>query len=136
MSSLGSLTCFLCRHQPSAGQHVYLLDAEWQRRFPRMTGRIACRDCSLGNWWGRCHDTHGDLPAGHVPAVAQSGHACGAWSHAPISGTPAAISRVDRHFRGPVLPPGHTDQQQTTPDPRLSQNGSGASNASRSPTSN
>ncbi|WP_073786789.1 hypothetical protein [Streptomyces uncialis] len=60
------IRCCLCaRNIPLAGD-AHLLDAAWQRRYPAMTGTIACGPCATGTHW-TC-TRHGRFVDGHIPS--------------------------------------------------------------------
>ncbi|MCY9787926.1 hypothetical protein KIK06_29020 [Nocardiopsis sp. EMB25] len=62
------IPCCMCgKPLPRTKDNIQLLDAEWQRRFPDITGRLCCFGCvSAHHWWCRPHGVYVD---GHIPAV-------------------------------------------------------------------
>ena len=60
------LTCGACRRQIALAADVYLVDHEWERRYPRkMSGRIICLRCS-NEQQDRCTLPSGAFIDGHV----------------------------------------------------------------------
>lgn len=49
------LHCGLCGHRFGRRADVWLLDSQWQRRFPDMEGRAACARCMTKHYW-RCDE--------------------------------------------------------------------------------
>ncbi|WP_157964098.1 hypothetical protein [Actinocorallia populi] len=66
---------------------MYPLDAEWQRRYPAMTGMLAC-DCALRIDW-LCQRPGGGFVDGHIPADCH-GSDMDAWSHIGVPHTHTA----------------------------------------------
>lgn len=72
------LACCMCRNPIPSHSDVYALDAEWQRRYPRMVGTLACQGCALGTHWscrqrdGLTDDGLTDVE-GHIPVPQVSG---------------------------------------------------------------
>lgn len=62
------IPCCMCgKPLPRTKDNIRLLDAEWQRRFPDMTGSLCCFTCVSRNYWScRPHGTYVD---GHIPAT-------------------------------------------------------------------
>lgn len=85
MSPRFRLACCLCGKPVPLQGDAYVLDGEWKRRFPEMTGSIAYRKCALGNGW-TCQERDGSYPPGHI--AAGPGRAdIDSWSHITGSGT-------------------------------------------------
>ncbi|MBB5081472.1 hypothetical protein [Nonomuraea endophytica] len=84
------LTCCLCGKFIPLASDVYPLNAEWQRRFPRMKGTLAC-GCAVNTSW-QCRGQGDRFMPGHIPARDYDGtprptsRDHDAWSHI---GTPA-----------------------------------------------
>jgi hypothetical protein len=100
------LSCCRCGKRLPQAKDVYVLDDEWARRYPRMTGRIACYDCSLGTEWTcRAHsgkpsaDTAHPFVAGHIAsAFAPPDRDFDSWSHiSPPSTLKAAARKYPEH---------------------------------------
>jgi hypothetical protein len=72
--------CLCCEPIPRASD-VYTLDTEWQRRFPAMTGTLACASCAVHNNHWTCHAPNGALVAGHRTAARQPGSCIDSWNH-------------------------------------------------------
>jgi hypothetical protein len=85
-----TLSCCRCGRQLPRSQDAYVLDDEWARRYPDMTGRIACYRCSIGTEW-TC-TVKGAFVPGHIPAQLPSGHDIDSWSHIPATGTLKGIA--------------------------------------------
>jgi hypothetical protein len=84
------LTCCLCRRPAGQAGEIYAVDAEWQRRFPEMTGMLACRRCVKRRWC--CRPRAGvPFPAGHILSVKYPGMDFDSWDHILRYGTPAAM---------------------------------------------
>jgi hypothetical protein len=88
------LACCLCRRPIPQASDVYALDAEWQRRFPQMTGVLACGGCAVetNNW--TCHTSEGTYVLGHVRAADHSEERdYDSWCHIEAHGTHAVMVR-------------------------------------------
>lgn len=84
------LACCLCRRRVPPGQDMYLLDAEWQRRYPQMVGSIACRRCALSNkYYWDCRKS----PDGHIPREGR-GPDGDAWNHFSAYGTQKGLASL------------------------------------------
>lgn len=68
-----SMTCCICSRKVPVREDMYALDGEWRRRFPQMSGWLACWKCSVGGWRGDCADTPGGLPQDHIAALRPDG---------------------------------------------------------------
>ena len=86
------ITCCLCDKPIARSSDIFALDAEWQRRFPRMTGALACRTCALNTEW-RCRTaTDDEFVEGHIPAGGQESEwDIDGWSHIEAHGTHTAM---------------------------------------------
>lgn len=84
------IACCLCRKPIPLSREIYLLDAEWQRRFPKMIGTLACGRCALRDHTWRCEKPGGGFVDGHIPA-AHRGSDIDSWSHAGSPGTHVAM---------------------------------------------
>ena len=93
-----ALRCCLCRKTVPQATGVYALDAEWQRRFPRMKGTLACENCAFGNakWAWQCQEpgTRAYV-TGHIPA-AKAG-CFDSWSHVGPCGTQRSMLCLHPH---------------------------------------
>ncbi|MFF8960846.1 hypothetical protein [Streptomyces sp. NPDC014894] len=86
------IRCCLCvRNIPLAGD-AHLLDAEWHRRYPEMTGTIACDPCATRTPW-TC-TRRGVFVDGHIPSP-NEGPDIDAWSHILRSGTHRAMVLIN-----------------------------------------
>jgi hypothetical protein len=54
------LVCCLCGKKAPQTKDVLPLDAEWQRRHPRMVGTIACLCAYSSQWYWRCDNNRVD----------------------------------------------------------------------------
>lgn len=79
------IRCCLCGKNVPLAQDIYELDAEWRRRFPAMTGTLACHPCALHTYWS-CTDRDGSYVDGHLPAGIPV-RCFDAWSHVSPPGT-------------------------------------------------
>lgn len=86
------LTCCLCDRPVPLASDVYALDAEWQRRFPQMTGVLACGECAVSTHEWACHTTGGEFVPGHLPMPAGRSD-LDSWSHIEAQGTHTAMAR-------------------------------------------
>jgi hypothetical protein len=84
------IACCLCGKSIPKSQDIYALDAEWQRRFPKMTGTLACGRCALHDHPWQCEKPGGGFVGGHIPATHDSSD-IDAWSHVGLSGTHVAM---------------------------------------------
>jgi hypothetical protein len=82
------IKCCLCRRNIPLAQDVYELDAEWQRRFPRIVGTLACDRCALRTPW-TCQNPDGTYVGGHIPTAKI--RCVDAWSHILGNGTHRAM---------------------------------------------
>lgn len=95
------LACCRCGKRLPQRRDVYVLDDEWARRYPQMTGRIACYACSLGTEWlcrvnnaGRL-SRGGEFVKGHVPsAFVDAPRDFDSWSHISSAHTLIAAARA------------------------------------------
>jgi hypothetical protein len=83
------LTCCLCRRPVGRATDVYALDGEWQRRYPKMTGILACPRCVRLEW--SCRRSVGPFAAGHVLSITHPGTDFDSWDHILRFGTQAAM---------------------------------------------
>lgn len=78
-----TLRCCLCQKLIPARADAFLLDIEWQRRFPAMEGRLACFGCAVRDNYWKCLDED-VYSAGHIPALRDPGSTRpdhDSWSH-------------------------------------------------------
>ena len=86
-----SIACCLCGKAIPQASDAHALDGEWERRFPRMTGMLACGRCVLANEWA-CRAPGGGFADGHIPSVNHPGSGdFDSWSHVLGFGTHAAM---------------------------------------------
>lgn len=85
-----SLACCLCEGAIGRRGDVFALDAEWQRRFPRMIGVIACQTCALRKNYWRCQVVGYDYVEGHIP-VPGGRPDFDSWNHVQEFGTQIAV---------------------------------------------
>lgn len=91
------IVCCLCGRPIPLSQDIYGLDAEWQRRFPAMTGMLACARCALRTHYWICDKPGGGYVDGHIPAVDIEGTRKSrdrdhdSWCHVGPSGTHVAM---------------------------------------------
>lgn len=89
------ITCCLCGRSIPLASDAYDLDKEWQRRFPQMTGTLAC-GCALDCSW-QCHRPGGGYVEGHIRAVDSAGvvqpsaRDFDSWCHIGRRGTHIAV---------------------------------------------
>jgi len=89
-----TIGCCRCGKRLPKSVDVYVLDDEWARRYPAMTGRIACWNCSLGDEW-QCIVRGGAFVRGHVPSrFAPASRDFDSWSHVSEPHTLAAVVRA------------------------------------------
>jgi hypothetical protein len=87
------IVCCLCAKPIPKFQDVFALDAEWQRRFPKMNGTLACARCALHEHYWDCEKRGGGYVAGHIRAVDAEGapkppdRDHDSWCHVGPSGT-------------------------------------------------
>jgi hypothetical protein len=74
------IACCMCGKPIPNSQDAYALDAEWQRRFPEMTGTLACADCALHRHQWDCGRRGGSFVDGHIP-TSHDGSDIDSWSH-------------------------------------------------------
>ena len=82
------LVCCLCSQPISKSSAVYVLDSEWQRRFPRMAGTLACGDCALHKTYWSCRNPDGSFVTDHRRAIGkpeERDH--DSWDHVDGGGT-------------------------------------------------
>lgn len=79
------LACCLCGKSIPDSSDVYALDEEWQRRFPAMTGVLACARCAVHDTYWSC-EADGHYVDGHRPATSTV-ECIDSWSHIENSGT-------------------------------------------------
>lgn len=85
-----ALRCCLCGSTVPQAKDVYALDAEWKRRFPRMTGTLACEQCALFTTKWACRQPGtGTYVTGHIPAAEE--RCFDSWSHVGPPGTQRAM---------------------------------------------
>jgi hypothetical protein len=88
-----ALSCCLCQKVIPGRVDVYVVDGEWVRRFPAMTGRIMCKRCAMDTSWGRCDNPSGRFPPGHTTPARGQGVVCDSWSHStPFTQTAAVMA--------------------------------------------
>jgi hypothetical protein len=86
------IACSLCGKPIPLTSDVYALDEEWQRRFPRMVGTLACRRCALDRHQWKCENLDGTYVPGHRPAAhGDEQRDFDAWSHITGEGTHRAM---------------------------------------------
>jgi hypothetical protein len=91
------IACCLCGKPIPAASDVYALDREWRRRYPNMTGTLACAKCALRNYSWQCRERHGSYVAGHIAALDETGtpqppdRDFDSWSHVGPAGTHVAM---------------------------------------------
>lgn len=87
------VACCLCGKPVSLASDVYALDAEWQRRFPDMTGTLGCQRCAVNRNYWRCERPDGTFVAGHRPATRRPGVGSDfdSWCHIEAWGTHVAM---------------------------------------------
>jgi hypothetical protein len=96
-----AIACCLCGKTIPRASDAHALDGEWERRFPRMTGILACGRCVRANEWS-CRAPGGGFAGGHIPSVNHRGAAdFDSWSHILGFGTHAAM--VIRYPRSGLL---------------------------------
>ncbi|WP_411152622.1 hypothetical protein [Streptomyces sp. A30] len=83
MSVAFRIRCCKCGKNIPLAQDIYELDQEWQRRFPSMTGTLACPRCALHTHW-LCTNRDGSYVDGHIAAAPDC---FDAWSHVSPPGT-------------------------------------------------
>ncbi|MFJ2781528.1 hypothetical protein [Kitasatospora sp. NPDC087315] len=74
------IACCLCGKPIPLSQDIYELDAEWQRRYPKMRGNLADDNCALRTNTWVCVQRGGGYLEGHIPARI-SGQDIDSWSH-------------------------------------------------------
>ncbi|GAA2798889.1 hypothetical protein GCM10010470_37580 [Saccharopolyspora taberi] len=86
------IACCLCGKPIPQASDVYALDEEWKRRFPEMTGVLACDKCAVsGNQW-RCRTADGSFVAGHRRAAGRpETRDHDSWDHIEAIGTQIAM---------------------------------------------
>jgi hypothetical protein len=89
------LACCRCGKRLPRARDVYALDDEWARRYPAMTGRLACHGCALGDRWA-CGAPGGGFAAGHIPSqfTRAGGRDIDSWSHVSPPHTLRAAARA------------------------------------------
>lgn len=71
---------------------MYALDAEWQRRFPKMVGALACQRCAVNTNQWKCENPDGTHVPGHIPAEhGEPQRDFDSWCHIPAEGTHRAM---------------------------------------------
>ena len=87
------IACCLCGNAISSASDVYALDEEWQRRFPRMVGTLACQRCAVSDNYWECRTRSGQLVEGHRPAAAllSDAECFDSWHHIAAHGTHVAM---------------------------------------------
>lgn len=90
------ITCCLCEKAIPQSSDVNALDEEWQRRFPKMVGILACNKCVLRSkqWDWSCQGRNGTCVDGHRPAAntrPNSAGFCDSWRHVEYFGTHVAL---------------------------------------------
>lgn len=91
-----ALRCCLCGSTVPQAQDVYALDAEWERRFPGMTGTLACEQCALFTTkWSCRHPGTGTYVAGHIPAAED--RCFDSWNHVGPHGTQRGMMCLHPH---------------------------------------
>jgi hypothetical protein len=84
------LVCCLCEQKIPSTTDVCALDAEWHRRYPAMTGSLACNHCvyeDKRHFWKCSEDDQ--YPQGHVPS--RTGRCYDSTDHVDDMGSPEAI---------------------------------------------
>ncbi|MEU6053141.1 hypothetical protein ABZ829_22240 [Streptomyces xanthochromogenes] len=90
MSISFRIRCCLCaKNIPLAGD-VIAVDAEWQRRYPKMRGILACERCVIDYGWNCCTKTAGGFVDGHIAAPPEQVD-MDSWSHLLERGTHRAL---------------------------------------------
>lgn len=101
-----TLHCCRCGKRLPQARDVYVLDDEWARRYPGMTGRIACHGCSLGTEW-HCRIYRGKPSAnsnhpfvvGHIASpYTDPERDFDSWSHVSPASTLKAAARACPEF--------------------------------------
>lgn len=90
------LICCLCGKRIGQRVDVVPLDIEWQRRYPRMVGTLACRRCALRDEW-RCDGPDGRYVEGHIPSAVSLGPCLDSWDH--IGDDHSLVAAVISHPR-------------------------------------
>ncbi|MFF1561754.1 hypothetical protein [Streptomyces sp. NPDC058279] len=93
------ITCCLYRKEIPLARDV-VLDGEWQRRYPKMRGILACERCVIDYGWNCCTKTVGGFVDGHI-AAPQDQVDIDSWSHLLERGTYRAL--VALHPRSGLL---------------------------------
>lgn len=76
-------SCAFCHQTFRKKDDVWVLDAEWLRRFPRLSSRLACTSCALLDRWFAC----GPNDPGHIPDPERCPIGDGdSWSHITCRG--------------------------------------------------
>lgn len=89
------LRCGLCDRVIGKRVDVYVVDGEWLRRYPRMTGPIVCRRCAMDTSWGECQKgPQLRVSAGHISPPIRRSAVCDSWDHSLAMGTQKAIARM------------------------------------------
>ncbi|MFI9833787.1 hypothetical protein ACIHIX_39580 [Streptomyces sp. NPDC051913] len=96
------ISCCKCSRPIPLAQDIYALDREWQRRFPSMTGILACPRCALETAWS-CEKPSGrEYVDGHIPALGKPRmQDFDAWSHLRGKGAHNAMALM--HPRSALL---------------------------------
>ncbi|MEU6895881.1 hypothetical protein ABZ934_29790 [Streptomyces sp. NPDC046557] len=94
------ITCCLYRKKIPLARDVVALDGEWQRRYPKMRGILACERCVIDYGWNCCTKTVGGFVGGHI-AAPQDQVDIDSWSHLLERGTYRAL--VALHPRSGLL---------------------------------
>jgi hypothetical protein len=89
------LACCLCRRPIPRASEVYALDQEWRRRFPDMSGVLACGRCAVEeNHWS-CQTAGGEYVPGHVRAAdCSEDQDYDSWCHIERHGTHVGMVRT------------------------------------------
>ncbi len=82
-----TVACCLCTKAVPSASEVYLLDAEWQRRFPTMVGTLACVSCAVLSHEWSCTTPSGEYVEGHIPAARPAEQDFDSWSHIQTHGS-------------------------------------------------
>ncbi|MEV0733403.1 hypothetical protein [Polymorphospora sp. NPDC050346] len=87
------IACCLCGKPVPLSSDAYLLDEEWQRRYPRMVGTLACGHCTVSDdYYWTCRTSGDAFVDGHRPSVRHpAGNCHDSWNHIQAHGTHVAM---------------------------------------------